>query len=142
MSDLYFNGTACSEYGDWRGSTTSSDKSFVTNWCNTYLKFWESKREGKGYWPLWSLDGNTKFGDNTQNKTGLRPGLAAMNAYAANYSTAKASDGTSLNVKFAQDLWDMQPPTDDQYIYYDGLLYMLCMLHATGNFQIWGNQEF
>lgn len=142
MSDLYFNGTARAEYGDWRGSTTGTDKSFITNWCNTFLGFWEKKRDSKGYWPLWSLDGNTKYGDNNQNKTGLRPGLAAMNAYAANYATAKASDGTLLSVKFAQDLWNIEPPTDDQYIYYDGLLYMIGMLHATGNFQIFGNEEF
>jgi hypothetical protein len=140
MSDLYSSGSARAEYGDWRGTSSGTDKSFITNWCNTYLGFWEKKRDAKGYWPLWSLDGNTKYGDNNQNKTGLRPGLAAMNAYAAHYATAKASDGTLLSVKFAQDLWDVPPPTDDQYLYYDGLLYMLGMLHATGNWKIWGNQ--
>jgi len=62
-----------------------------------------------------------------------------MNVYAASEATAKAEDGTLLSVKFAQDLWDMEPPTDDQYIYYDGLLYMLGMLYATGNFQFWGD---
>lgn len=142
MSDLYFNGAARAEYGDWRGSITGSDKSFITNWCNTFLGFWEKKRDSKGYWPLWSLDGQTKFGDANQNKTGLRPGLAAMNAYAANYATAKAPDGTLLSVKFAQDLWDIEPPTDNQYIYYDGLLYMLGMLHATGNWKIFGSDSF
>ncbi len=141
ISDLYFDGKASEDYGDWRGTTSSTDKSFATNWYNTYLGFFDSKREGKGYWPLWSIDGNSKFGDNTQNKTGLRPGLAAMNAYAANRATAKASDGTLLSVKFAKDLWDMEPPTDDQYIYYDGLLYMLGMLHATGNFQVFGHED-
>jgi hypothetical protein len=142
MSDLFFNGSARAEYGDWRGTSTGTDKSFITNWCNTYLGFWEKKRDDKGYWPLWSLDGNSKYGDGNQNKTGLRPGLAAMNAYAANYATAKASDGTLLSVKFAQDLWDVPPPTDDQYLYYDGLLYMLGMLHATGNWKIWGSESF
>ncbi len=141
LSDLYFDGQASKDYGEWKGTTTSSDKSFVVNWYNTYLGFFDSKREGKGYWPLWTLDGNSKMGDNTQNKTGLRPGLAAMNAYAANRATARSSDGTLLSVKFAQDLWDMEPPTDDQYIYYDGLLYMLGMLHATGNYQIFGYEE-
>lgn len=142
LSDLYFDGKAAKDYGDWKGNTTSSDKSFIVNWYNTYLGFFDSKREAHGgYWPLWSLDGGSKHGDNSQNKTGLRPGLAAMNAYAANRATAKSSDGTLLSVKFAQDLWDMEPPTDDQYIYYDGLLYMLGMLHATGNFQIFGYEE-
>ncbi|NLD95162.1 MAG: hypothetical protein GX639_21135 [Fibrobacter sp.] len=142
LSDLYFNGAARADYGDWRGSSSGTDKSFITNWCNTFLGFWEKKRDAKGYWPLWSLDGNSKYGDNNQNKTGLRPGLAAMNAYAANYATAKASDGTPLAEKFAKDLWDIQPPTDDQYIYYDGLLYTLGMLHATGNWKIFGSEKF
>lgn len=139
ISDLYFDGQARKEYGDWSGTTTSSDKSFITNWYNTYLGFFDSKRDANGgYWPLWTLDGNTQQGDNSQNKTGIRPGLAAMNVYAASEATAEADDGTLLSVKFAQDLWDMEPPTDDQYIYYDGLLYMLGMLYATGNFQFWG----
>jgi hypothetical protein len=140
ISDLYFDGQARKEYGDWSGSTSSSDKSFITNWYNTYLGFFESKRDDNGgYWPLWTLDGNTRQGDNNQNKTGIRPGLAAMNVYAASEATAKAKDGTLLSVKFAQDLWNMEPPTDDQYIYYDGLLYMLGMLYATGNFEFWGD---
>ncbi|HLV30417.1 MAG TPA: glycosyl hydrolase family 8 [Chitinispirillaceae bacterium] len=140
ISDLYFDGQARKGYGDWSGSTSSSDKSFITNWYNTYLGFFESKRDDNGgYWPLWTLDGNTRQGDNNQNKTGIRPGLAAMNVYAASEATAKAEDGTLLSVKFAQDLWDMEPPTDDQYIYYDGLLYMLGMLYATGNFEFWGD---
>ena len=37
---------------------------------------------------------------------------------------------------FVQPLWDMAPPAG-QYRYYSGLLYMLALLHASGNFQFW-----
>lgn len=37
---------------------------------------------------------------------------------------------------FVQALWDMQPPKG-QYRYYDGLLYMLATLHASGRFKLW-----
>jgi oligosaccharide reducing-end xylanase len=37
---------------------------------------------------------------------------------------------------FVQPLWDMAVPTG-RYRYYNGLLYMLALLHASGNFQLW-----
>jgi len=37
---------------------------------------------------------------------------------------------------FVQALWDMQPPKGS-YRYYDGLLYMLATLHASGRFKLW-----
>ena len=37
---------------------------------------------------------------------------------------------------FVQPLWDMAVPTGRQR-YYSGLLYMLALLHASGNFRLW-----
>jgi oligosaccharide reducing-end xylanase len=37
---------------------------------------------------------------------------------------------------FVQPLWDMPVPAG-RYRYYSGLLYMLALLHASGNFQLW-----
>jgi oligosaccharide reducing-end xylanase len=37
---------------------------------------------------------------------------------------------------FVQSLWDLPVPTGP-YRYYSGLLYMLALLHASGNFQLW-----
>jgi oligosaccharide reducing-end xylanase len=43
-----------------------------------------------------------------------------------------AADGTP----FVQKLWDMSTPTG-QYRYYDGMLYLLSYLHASGRFHLW-----
>ena len=37
---------------------------------------------------------------------------------------------------FVQALWDLPVPTGT-YRYYNGLLYMLSLLHASGKFQLW-----
>ncbi len=57
-------------------------------------------------------------------------GLIAMNAVAA---LAAASDKAPA---FVQALWDAPIPTG-RWRYYDGLLYMLALLHASGNFRIY-----
>jgi oligosaccharide reducing-end xylanase len=38
--------------------------------------------------------------------------------------------------RFVQELWDLAVPTG-QYRYYNGLLYMLALLHASGKFRLW-----
>lgn len=38
--------------------------------------------------------------------------------------------------QFADALWNMPIPSG-QYRYYDGMLYMMAMLHCSGNFRIW-----
>ncbi|HEX9061821.1 MAG TPA: glycosyl hydrolase family 8 [Clostridia bacterium] len=58
------------------------------------------------------------------------PGLVAMNAV-----TGLASDSKSK--AFIDELWSTSIPSG-QYRYYDGMLYMLGMLHVTGNFKIYG----
>lgn len=57
-------------------------------------------------------------------------GLQAQNAMVA--FGLPAADGRP----FVQALWDMQIPTG-QYRYYDGMLYLLSLLHVTGRFHIW-----
>jgi len=37
---------------------------------------------------------------------------------------------------FVQALWDLPVPTG-QYRYYNGMLYMLSLVHASGKFQLW-----
>ncbi len=57
-------------------------------------------------------------------------GLVAMNAVAGLASTsAKRKD-------FIEELWNTSVPTG-YYRYYDGMLYMLAMLHLSGNFRIY-----
>lgn len=60
------------------------------------------------------------------------PGLVAMNAVASLAATK------SQAYDFVEELWNTTVPSG-QYRYYDGCLYMLAMLHCSGNFKIWGN---
>ena len=41
---------------------------------------------------------------------------------------------------FVQELWNAQPPSG-KWRYYDGMLYMLGMLHVSGNFKIYRPQK-
>jgi endo-1,4-beta-D-glucanase Y/chitodextrinase len=56
-------------------------------------------------------------------------GLIAMNAV-----TALASSGSGLD--FVQELWNASVPAGT-YRYYDGMLYMLGLLHCSGNYKIY-----
>jgi oligosaccharide reducing-end xylanase len=38
--------------------------------------------------------------------------------------------------KFIGELWNMPPP-EGQERYYEGLLYMMALLHCSGEFRIW-----
>jgi hypothetical protein len=43
---------------------------------------------------------------------------------------------TDKTTGFVQALWDASPPVG-RWRYYDGMLYMLALLHASGNFRIY-----
>jgi len=57
-------------------------------------------------------------------------GLVAMNAVAGLAATHPRSG------QFVETLWNSQVPSG-QYRYFDGMLYMLGMLHCGGQFRIW-----
>jgi endo-1,4-beta-D-glucanase Y len=63
--------------------------------------------------------------------TDRSPGLIAMNAVAGLAATDRARAG-----QFVAALWELAPPTG-QWRYYDGLLYLLALLYASGNFRIY-----
>jgi oligosaccharide reducing-end xylanase len=73
-----------------------------------------------------TLAGEPLSGDHS---TGL-VSTAAVAALAADRETGKP---------FVQALWDIQIPTG-KWRYYDGMLYMLGMLHVSGNFKIYTPQ--
>lgn len=60
-------------------------------------------------------------------------GLVAMNAVAALAAT------TSKAPEFVQALWNAPIPSG-RWRYYDGMLYMLALLHVSGNFRIYSPQ--
>jgi oligosaccharide reducing-end xylanase len=61
-------------------------------------------------------------------------GLVAMNAVAS----LAASDGPRARA-FVDALWNANIPSG-QYRYYDGMLYLMGMLHCSGQFRIWAPQ--
>jgi oligosaccharide reducing-end xylanase len=71
----------------------------------------------------YSLDGKALSGDHS---TGL-VAMAAVAALAADPEVGKP---------FVQALWDAKIPSG-QWRYYDGMLYMLALLHDSGNFRIY-----
>lgn len=58
--------------------------------------------------------------------------LVAMNATASLAATHPRAQ------KFVEALWNTPPPTG-QWRYYDGMLYLLALLHCSGEFRIWTN---
>jgi oligosaccharide reducing-end xylanase len=74
-----------------------------------------------------TLDGTALSSDHS---TGL-VSMAAVAALAADPEKGKP---------FVQELWDAQVPTG-KWRYYDGMLYMLGLLHVSGNFKIYTAQQ-
>lgn len=89
---------------------------------NRLLDFFHS--EGvKSHGNQYTLDGKKLADDHSA-------GLVAMNAVAALAST------NENRKDFIAELWDTPVPTG-LYRYYDGMLYMLALLHVSGNFRIY-----
>ncbi len=88
---------------------------------NRVLDFLTS--QGNSYGNQYALDGKSLSGDHST-------GLAAMAAVAA-----LAAD-PDKGKPYVQDLWDTDIPSG-HWRYYDGMLYMLALLHVTGNFRIY-----
>ncbi|HXT11048.1 MAG TPA: glycosyl hydrolase family 8 [Candidatus Angelobacter sp.] len=86
------------------------------------LSFFNS-HDFAGYGNQFTLDGRQLSKDHST-------GLVAMNAVAALAATKPFAK------KYAAALWNAPVP-DGTYRYYDGLLYMLGMLHCSGEFRIW-----
>lgn len=89
---------------------------------NRLLDFFHSKGIGK-YGNQYTLDGKELSSDHS-------PGLVAMNAVACLAST------NDNRIDFIQELWNTSIPSSPER-YYDGMLYMVAMLHVSGNFKIY-----
>lgn len=81
------------------------------------------KKQGiTSYGSLWTLGGKSLGNDHS-------PGLVAMNAVASLAATDQA-----VWEKFVKELWYLSIPSG-KWRYYDGMLYMLGLLHCSGNFR-------
>jgi oligosaccharide reducing-end xylanase len=87
------------------------------------LAFFEQEGIGS-YGNQYELDGRKLSGDHS-------PGLVAMNALGALALPQGQADA------FVDALWALEPPAG-RYRYYDGMLYALAMLHASGQFKVYG----
>ncbi len=81
------------------------------------------------YYSVYTLDGQQKNGN-----TDHSPGLVACNA------TGTLASNQMVAWEFIDDFMATAIPTG-RYRYYDGLLYFLNFLHASGNFRIWKPQS-
>ncbi len=85
--------------------------------------FFESKGIAN-YGNRWTLDGTTQLA--TPHSTAL----VATNAVAALAATNPRA------AKFVEELWNAAIPSG-QYRYYDGMWYLMGLLHCSGEFRIW-----
>jgi oligosaccharide reducing-end xylanase len=83
--------------------------------------FFES--QGTNYGCVFTLDGKVLEDRHAQ-------GLVAVNAVASLAATDPRSK------KFVEELWNMPTP-DGLERYYEGLLYLMSLLHCSGEFKIW-----
>lgn len=79
--------------------------------------------------------GNRFTLDGTQRDNSHSAGLVATNAVAGLAATDK-----DRAKKFIEALWNTPIPSG-RYRYYDGMLYLMSMLHCSGQFRIWPPQE-
>jgi oligosaccharide reducing-end xylanase len=89
-----------------------------------------ASRSTDGYSGIYSLDGGDLAASSKASV--LSPtGLVAMNAVAS-----LAAPDSDQSRRFVEALWE-QPVPSGQDRYYDGMLYLLGMLHVSGEFRIW-----
>jgi len=89
-----------------------------------YLAFFESKGLAT-YGNRWALDGSAELGKDHSTA------LVATNAV----TSLAATDGRRA-ARFVEQLWNAEIPSG-RYRYYDGLWYLMGLLHCSGEFRIW-----
>jgi oligosaccharide reducing-end xylanase len=91
--------------------------------------------EGQGvdkYGPVFSLDGKDLGATPGLTHEDHPTGLVGTNAVAGLAATDKARAR-----KFTESLWNTPIPSGE-YRYYDGMLYMMSLMHVGGEFRVWG----
>ena len=108
----------------WFGADT-----FEIAQCVRLLKFFSA--QGSTYMQLYTVEGQLVSGDpnSTYSASGGQVACNAVSVLACN---------DTVGWKFVDALWNMTTPTGT-YRYYNGLLYMMGLLHCSGQFKIYGN---
>ncbi len=107
-------------------STGSGQVPWQVEQSNRVLDFLASQGIDS-YANQFALDGTPLSGDHST-------GLVSMAAVAALAADSEKGE------PFVQELWEAQIPSG-KWRYYDGMLYMLGMLHVSGNFKIYAPQK-
>ncbi len=96
-------------------------------------RFFEAQGIDK-YGPVYSLDGKDMGATPGLTHEDHPAGLAGTNAVAGLAATDRARAR-----KFTEALWNTPIPSG-QNRYYDGMLYLMSLMHLSGQFRIWGPQ--
>jgi len=83
------------------------------------------------YGPIYTLEGKDLGIPPGHDREDHPTGLVGANAVAGLAATDRATAK-----RFSEALWNTQTPTGE-YRYYDGMLYLMSMMHAGGEFRIW-----
>ena len=89
--------------------------------------FFESKGMDH-YDAIWTIDGHSL-------RPGHASGLVATNAVASLAATSQVRAKA-----FVEALWNAEIPSGRYSRYYDGLLYMMSLLHCSGQYRVWAPQ--
>jgi oligosaccharide reducing-end xylanase len=92
-----------------------------TTWASTFAAFFTG--QGASYIDAYTPAGMPEQGSHS-------PHIVACNA------TLGFGVPASVGAPFVQELWNLPIPTGT-YRYYDGMLYVLALLHVSGTFHIW-----
>ncbi|HUD56322.1 MAG TPA: glycosyl hydrolase family 8 [Terracidiphilus sp.] len=87
------------------------------------------------YGPVYSLDGKDLGATPGLTHEDHPAGLAGTNAVAGLAATDR-----KRAKEFTEALWNTPIPSG-QYRYYDGMLYLMSLMHLSGEFRIWGPQQ-
>jgi len=108
----------------WRKAPAEQDLS------DRIQKFFAAQGVDK-YGPIYTLDGKDLSAKPGQTHEDHPAGLVGTNAAAGLAATDRARAK-----QFTEALWNTPIPSG-QYRYYDGMLYMMSLLHVSGEFRIW-----
>ncbi len=86
------------------------------------------------YAPVYTLDGKSAV-----NKPGVAPDVHSAGLTATNAVAGLAATDRARAKQFTEALWNAPVPSG-QFRYYDGMLYLMSLMHLSGEFRIWGPQ--
>jgi len=115
----------------WRFVSAGDVDAYVSLWHDDFVGWpcfeWNPARKGDNLIHVWAytLDGQPL---SSRHSTGM----VAATAVGGLAATVGANERA-----FVEELWRTPIPVGEQR-YFDGMLYVMSLLHCSGNFKIWG----